>query len=1108
MKRDHIRNPEFNLRWMIFPILLTGSLVQATPSSYDLFQGSAYSGGGHRHRNKNWCARVVYKNVTCAVLGSAESFLEPEIVPCPPHQPDCAQRMMYRTQFRPTYRIAYKTVTELEWKCCPGFQGPDCKELKGATARQPITARQTAQRPRHQPQPIVGQVQHTLRPGMREAEPQVQGGDRVWRLEGEMQRLSQTVLDLQAAMTGMNENLRLDIQEDTSKMLLTLLNTLHLPDSALTGTTESIHLAGSAPGVEQVMTRLDLVTDTLKTKSDLLDEVQGTLSRQEGQIRLLMEASQGPTPSSQGHASSPQGSVPSSKGHSPTSQGHFPSSQGPAPSSQDHSPTSQSHSPLSQGSAPSSQGQSPSSLDPRYIDSRLRDLREELLESMEIKMASLKSSCNYDMLSLRRQCEEQGTSYLSLAQLLDNKEADLRKEIRDLRLDLGPLDGAIRTNRGAASEDRPGDGGELRRDVERIAEAHRILNVRVDNELAHLSMLRIEDVFGPRLDDLEDRINVTERNSEALCFYVEEKLGRQISNEVAELRRLLDERLNFMEDQFTAMLVEISNSSFPNMHGDALEGLRHEVSSNRYQLQGLEEKLNALGKQCSTDCGAGPQGFDAILRDVRLYRSDLDTMHRDVSGNSEKLSELEALVQRQRLIIQHNSKNLSGLQATLSSLQGHVGGLEGSVNVLGETLRKQVQGLQGLNTSCGQSEREAPDSQPATGVNSSQVEELRGRLDELSRQVRAELARRSEGVAGGQGAGAEVKPGDVSDSLRRVADTLNRHVASVWARVQHLYRTQQAQAQDVSGLKASLQNLQAQLGAIARNAPSPSGRSPGEPVLRDGKESSSPATETKPPLSHPVAPRPGGSIIPHIRIPPHQPNFLPQPARPVMETGEAGPPGSMPRMGIRLTLAQDPLTQPFQGYAGAPGYPPLSPVSYKPNVVPVAIVPHRPAERPGVTPVSAGDSVVSEPFSFSAGLTTVPSPWHMGVIRFNKVLVNDGEHYNPQTGIFTVPQDGHYLVSAVLTAQRGDRVEGSLSVSGRSVQRLTTAGSGRDARVGAQGGQGDCACGGSASISLILQLKRGDRVAMVMTAGKLAVSQPREVLSTFSAIFLYSAPSR
>ncbi|KAM6969941.1 uncharacterized protein col26a1, partial [Aplochiton taeniatus] len=32
----------------------------------------------------------------------------------------------YRTLVRPTYRLTYRQVTALEWRCCPGFLGEDC----------------------------------------------------------------------------------------------------------------------------------------------------------------------------------------------------------------------------------------------------------------------------------------------------------------------------------------------------------------------------------------------------------------------------------------------------------------------------------------------------------------------------------------------------------------------------------------------------------------------------------------------------------------------------------------------------------------------------------------------------------------------------------------------------------------------------------------------------------------------------------------------------------------------------------------------------------------------------------------------------------------------
>lgn len=32
----------------------------------------------------------------------------------------------YRTYRRPRYKVAYKMVTEMEWKCCHGYSGEDC----------------------------------------------------------------------------------------------------------------------------------------------------------------------------------------------------------------------------------------------------------------------------------------------------------------------------------------------------------------------------------------------------------------------------------------------------------------------------------------------------------------------------------------------------------------------------------------------------------------------------------------------------------------------------------------------------------------------------------------------------------------------------------------------------------------------------------------------------------------------------------------------------------------------------------------------------------------------------------------------------------------------
>lgn len=110
------------------------------------------------------------------------------------------------------------------------------------------------------------------------------------------------------------------------------------------------------------------------------------------------------------------------------------------------------------------------------------------------------------------------------------------------------------------------------------------------------------------------------------------------------------------------------------------------------------------------------------------------------------------------------------------------------------------------------------------------------------------------------------------------------------------------------------------------------------------------------------------------------------------------------------------------------------------------------------------------------------------------------------SGIFTAPTDGRYLLTAVLTAQRGEKVEAVLSVSNRSVQKLDSMGFLSGAASPPSHGQ--CNCSSSTSLSLVLPLRRGDRVGLVQTAGKLAASASSEILSSFSAVLLYPSPSK
>ncbi|RXN23200.1 EMILIN-3-like protein [Labeo rohita] len=63
----------------------------------------------------------------------ATPFMKPEYNKCAWGQK--CPTIKYRMYYKPMYKVAYKTVTELEWKCCPGYAGVGCTAVYGMKAR-------------------------------------------------------------------------------------------------------------------------------------------------------------------------------------------------------------------------------------------------------------------------------------------------------------------------------------------------------------------------------------------------------------------------------------------------------------------------------------------------------------------------------------------------------------------------------------------------------------------------------------------------------------------------------------------------------------------------------------------------------------------------------------------------------------------------------------------------------------------------------------------------------------------------------------------------------------------------------------------------------------
>ncbi|KAK9412430.1 collagen alpha-1XXVI chain [Crotalus adamanteus] len=90
-------------------------------------QSSGGSAGNAFANRRHWCHYTVTRMVSCQVQNGSETVIQRVYQSCRWPGP-CAN--LVRTLIRPTYKIAYRTVTALEWRCCPGFTGSNCEEGK------------------------------------------------------------------------------------------------------------------------------------------------------------------------------------------------------------------------------------------------------------------------------------------------------------------------------------------------------------------------------------------------------------------------------------------------------------------------------------------------------------------------------------------------------------------------------------------------------------------------------------------------------------------------------------------------------------------------------------------------------------------------------------------------------------------------------------------------------------------------------------------------------------------------------------------------------------------------------------------------------------------
>lgn len=561
------------------------------------------------------------------------------------------------------------------------------------------------------------------------------------------------VLDLQSSMAGLKENLKHTVQDDSSKGPAPWLGHLHpqpTPDSTFAGDAEPSQLPGfltsKDSGMKDIKSELAEVKDTLKTKSDKLEELDGKVKGYEGQLKQLQEAAQGPTVT-----------------------------------------------------------MTTNELYQAYVDSKIDALREELMEGMDRKLADLKNTCEYKLVGLQQQCDDYSSSYLGVVDLIAEKETSLRKDIADLRARLPDPSAQPR----CCDSQKNGDFGQqiktLDQKIERVAEATRMLNGRLDNEFDRLSGPESDVDFDARWTELDARINVTEKNAEEHCFYIEETLRGAISGEVGDLRQLLNQKIHSLEDRL-GIVLQVANGSDvelapvdPALPGQPRAGNEQIL----VELSRLKDKVQVVEDICLQSLPHGidgtlPSGEDLTHVSLSLLESLNDTMYRKFQETDRSIQKL-----REDFSSLHSQLNHSECKGTCSR-----SGMSDSR--AGDSA--EASGF----TKTGEQERTVG-TVPSPGASCcGQLEE---RWQRLQNRVLAELDNCKESAHGAQ-SGVSVVEGRVSQleqtcsrldaisgGLQRIKEGLSKHVGSLWNCVRQMNGTLRSHSRDISGLKNSVQQF-------------------------------------------------------------------------------------------------------------------------------------------------------------------------------------------------------------------------------------------------------------------------------------------------------------
>uniref|UniRef100_A0A673GH46 Elastin microfibril interfacer 3a n=1 Tax=Sinocyclocheilus rhinocerous TaxID=307959 RepID=A0A673GH46_9TELE len=677
----------FLLFWSSF---LTVAAFQPAPNRYSLYSGP---------HPLNHCAYVVEKTVSFTIQDGAAPFMKPEYNKCAWGQK--CPTIKYRMYYKPMYKVAYKTMTELEWKCCPGYAGVGCTAVYGMKARPLFTG----------PLPKgPGPMQKGPMPSFKGPNPSQKGpvieDERLDRIEEDVQRLSLGLETLRGTVTGLEDSLRVSLREDANRMLTALISAGPSPIAAPSLSRDSSvgfgDLPGGAPDIEgsDVVGQFPNLVDLAEKVSELRAELVAKASEME-ELR---------------------GAV---VGHNNTLQR------------------------LSNRSVNLTQTHFQKALE-TMVESKMSDARVAILDGFEKRVESAEERCEGRMAEVRLQCkEERLDGQEQIEQVLDIRAIGLRTELQKLQAqlrDLEPEEGCCIAISGLTERLIY-----VEQSVGGFNESQIHLRAELGGHKDH-----IEGMLEGRLGYMESKMNIALNQEEGQAVPT-------LETEVESLRRRVEDDLDRLQKQLKSIEVMCTSSCVPQPVltgyvaplGTEDEGSEdnHKEMNGKLDLQ-VERlnNLNATLHNLLVQLAEKQEEWRSLQGEVTLLKVSVNSVNRSLCGLQESLGSVIREVGQTNFTWQEREERLAQQVKGVVQLVGRQASMLGTgerklTRLKGELqdLRRRVAGeLQGCRSTALGVQKEVTEVGGRVARVEGQCGGLAHLADDLER-IRGELERHSDG---------------------------------------------------------------------------------------------------------------------------------------------------------------------------------------------------------------------------------------------------------------------------------------------------------------------------------------------------------------------------